>query len=193
MDAAMVPGTAAPRPACTTGDEGAHREHHMVKGKEADPFWGLTAPGAVGNGGSPRLRWRKREEAPCGTGELECSCCNGSGGQPERSTRAVDWRRLWLPAGSCGWHPRYAWTGSGTTVTQRAWLEDSATSPVLASGVQCGKKRRGQAIGCGELTTVAMTLRQGSRSERHLYGTGAAPWQPSGGWHNAWCQVETAL
>jgi hypothetical protein len=50
----MVPGTAAPWPACTIDDEGAHRVHHMEEGKEADSFWGPTAPYMVRNGGSPR-------------------------------------------------------------------------------------------------------------------------------------------
>jgi hypothetical protein len=35
----MVPGTAAPRPARTIDDEGAHRVHHVEEGKEADSFW----------------------------------------------------------------------------------------------------------------------------------------------------------
>jgi hypothetical protein len=52
--AAMVHGTAALRPARTTGDDGAHRAHHVEEGKGLDSFWGLTAPGAVRNDGSPR-------------------------------------------------------------------------------------------------------------------------------------------
>jgi hypothetical protein len=50
----MAPGTATPRLARTTGDEGAHRAHHAEEGKEADSFWGTTALGAVRSSGSPR-------------------------------------------------------------------------------------------------------------------------------------------
>jgi hypothetical protein len=34
---------------------------------------------------------------------------------------------------------------------------------------------------------------QGSRSERAFMARRAAPWQPGGGWHDAWHQVEMAL
>jgi hypothetical protein len=51
---AMAPGTAAPRSARTTSDEGACRVHYSEEGKEADSFWGPTALGVVRNGGSLR-------------------------------------------------------------------------------------------------------------------------------------------
>jgi hypothetical protein len=69
------------------------------------PFWDLTDLGADRKDGSPRLRWRKREEALCGTGELNCGCCvTGSGGLhakehdvrtaefKNRRTRRLQWR-----------------------------------------------------------------------------------------------------
>jgi hypothetical protein len=66
-------GAAVPRPARTTGDEGAHRAHHAEEGKEVNSFWGSTAPGAfrssgsseyvAGNGGGVRLAV-KTEEGP---------------------------------------------------------------------------------------------------------------------------------
>jgi hypothetical protein len=72
-------GAAPPWPAQATDNEGARRAHHAEAGKWADSFWGLTALGAVGNGGSPSLRWRKREKAPHGASELALATAPSSG------------------------------------------------------------------------------------------------------------------
>jgi hypothetical protein len=84
---------------------GGHQEHHTEEGKEGGPLWDLTAPGVDRNDGSPRLRWRKRKEASCGAGELDCGyCVTGSGGLhakehdvrtaefKNRRTRRLQWR-----------------------------------------------------------------------------------------------------
>jgi hypothetical protein len=96
-----------------------------VEGKEAEPFWGLTALGTVENGDSLRLRWRKRKETPCGASELECSYYMARMHMEENGVRtAVNTSERMVMASGVGW---MLWLAAALRA-DRQWDDGGPTS-----------------------------------------------------------------
>jgi hypothetical protein len=59
----------------------------------------------------------------------------------------------------------------------------------LSGGGRLGQRQRSAL----ELVSSGTGFGQGSRSEQTFMVRREAPWQPDGGWHGAWHQVETGF